>query len=55
MIREHGTRDRFYVIDMNYFPGMQSDILELAQAIFCFGKADPYMYILELLIKESPV
>jgi len=21
MIREHGTRDRFYVIDMNYFPG----------------------------------
>ncbi|ONM08907.1 hypothetical protein ZEAMMB73_Zm00001d033907 [Zea mays] len=22
MIREHGTRDRFYVIDMNYFPGM---------------------------------
>jgi hypothetical protein len=22
MIREHGTRDRFYVIDMNYFLGM---------------------------------
>ncbi|CAN6297951.1 unnamed protein product, partial [Urochloa humidicola] len=22
MIRQHGTRDRFYVIDMNYFPGM---------------------------------
>ncbi|KAK1324195.1 Inositol-tetrakisphosphate 1-kinase 2 [Acorus calamus] len=21
MIREHGTRDRFYVIDINYFPG----------------------------------
>jgi hypothetical protein len=22
MIREHETRDQFYVIDMNYFPGM---------------------------------
>ncbi|KAI3667151.1 hypothetical protein L6452_42199 [Arctium lappa] len=22
MIREHGTRDRFYVIDINYFPGV---------------------------------
>lgn len=21
IIREHGTRDRFYVIDINYFPG----------------------------------
>ncbi|XP_050375853.1 inositol-tetrakisphosphate 1-kinase 3 isoform X2 [Argentina anserina] len=21
MIREHGTRDRFYIIDINYFPG----------------------------------
>ncbi|PWZ23401.1 Inositol-tetrakisphosphate 1-kinase 3 [Zea mays] len=31
MIREHGTRDRFYVIDMNYFPGIQSDVLEHAQ------------------------
>lgn len=21
IVREHGTRDRFYVIDINYFPG----------------------------------
>lgn len=23
IIREHGTRDHFYVIDINYFPGKQ--------------------------------
>ncbi|XP_066368894.1 inositol-tetrakisphosphate 1-kinase 3 isoform X3 [Miscanthus floridulus] len=49
MIRQHGTRDRFYVIDMNYFPGMQSDILEHAQPVLCFGKANLCLYILDII------
>ena len=30
MIREHGTRDRFYVIDINYFPGNSLSLFKLS-------------------------
>nr|AZQ26643.1 inositol-tetrakisphosphate 1-kinase 2-like [Populus tomentosa] len=40
IIREHGTRDRFYVIDINYFPGKSP-----FSFIFSYGKMPEYAHI----------
>ncbi|KAF8410291.1 hypothetical protein HHK36_002817 [Tetracentron sinense] len=52
IIREHGTRDHFYVIDINYFPGnedwsciMLLPTFDSALVLFWYGKMPEYEHI----------
>jgi phosphoribosyl 1,2-cyclic phosphodiesterase len=42
MIREHGTKDVFYVIDVNYFPGKYNLFLFISLVILCSKTTVPF-------------
>ncbi|KAF8395988.1 hypothetical protein HHK36_017599 [Tetracentron sinense] len=45
IIREHGTRDHFYVIDINYFPGKQCGLELRSSSTNWYGKMPEYEHI----------